>query len=133
MAGTGGFFALSVADVEASARWYADKLGLHVAMRPPKANSTSVVVLEGEGVVVELLQHDAGQPLSRVAPSVTDPTRVHGIVKAGLIVADLDATLEALKARSVPLAFGPFPATSEQRANAIIRDNEGNLIQLLGE
>src|SRR3954471_13165229 len=49
-AGSGGYFALSVPDAEASAKWYADKLGLHVVMRPPKTNGTQVVVLEGSGL-----------------------------------------------------------------------------------
>jgi hypothetical protein len=102
-------------------------------MRPPKTNGTQVVVLEGSGLVVELLQNDKGVALSRVAPAIGDRTRVHGIVKAGFMVADLDRAVAALRARNVAIAFGPFPATSEQRANVIIRDNDGNLIQLLGK
>jgi len=30
------------------------------------------------------------------------------------------------------IAIGPFPATREQRANAIIRDHAGNFIQFFG-
>jgi catechol 2,3-dioxygenase-like lactoylglutathione lyase family enzyme len=132
-AGVGGYFALSVADADATAGWYAEKLGLHVTMRPPKTNQTQVVVLEGSGLVVELLQHDNGLALSRIAPSIGDPMRLHGVVKAGFIVTDLDAAVAELKARNVAIAFGPFPATADQRANVIVRDNEGNLIQLLGK
>ena len=49
-----------------------------------------------------------------------------------MIVADLDATVAFLRARNVPIAFGPFPATTEQPANLIIADNAGNLIQFVG-
>jgi hypothetical protein len=31
----------------------------------------------------------------------------------------------------VPIAMGPFPRTAEQRANLIIRDNNGNYIQFV--
>lgn len=56
---------------------------------------------------------------------------MRGIFKVGLLVDDLDATLGVLRSRGVAIAFGPYPATANQRANAIIRDNAGNLIQLV--
>jgi catechol 2,3-dioxygenase-like lactoylglutathione lyase family enzyme len=128
----GAFFALSVADLDASARWYADKLGLSVVMRPPKQDKSAVAVLEGGGLIVELLQRDDATALRQAAPSATESYQVHGIFKAGVIVDDLDATLTALRSRGVEIAMGPFPASKEQRANAIIRDNAGNLIQFFG-
>jgi len=49
-----------------------------------------------------------------------------------VIVSDFDAALAKLRERGVPLAFGPFPAKGNQRANFAIRDNAGNLIQFFG-
>ena len=43
---TGGYFAVSVADLEASERWYEEKLGLEVTLRPPTAAGVAVVVLQ---------------------------------------------------------------------------------------
>ena len=40
--------------------------------------------------------------------------------------------LASLRAASVPFAFGPYPARAGQRANVIVRDPEGNLIQIFG-
>jgi catechol 2,3-dioxygenase-like lactoylglutathione lyase family enzyme len=128
----GAFFALSVADLDASSRWYAEKLGLSVVMRPPKQDKSAVAVLEGGGLIVELLQRDDAAPLRQAAPSVSANYQVHGFIKAGVIVDDLNATLTALRARGVEIAMGPFPASKEQRANAIVRDNAGNLIQFFG-
>jgi catechol-2,3-dioxygenase len=125
---TGAFFALSVADVRASAQWYREKLGLKVVMDPPKQGTTAVVVLEGNGLIVELIQDDQA-----AAPATKNPMLVHGVVKAGVIVSDFDQTLATLKERNVPIAFGPYPAKANQRANVIIRDNAGNLIQLFGQ
>jgi len=65
-------------------------------------------------------------------PTVSDPVLLHGIIKAGVIVDNWDRTLALLRARRVPIAFGPFPAGRGQRANLIIRDNSGNLIQFFG-
>src|SRR5262245_33281615 len=56
MTTSGAFFALSVADVKASADWYVTKLGLKIVMQPPKTDQSTVIVLAGGGLTVELLQ-----------------------------------------------------------------------------
>jgi catechol 2,3-dioxygenase-like lactoylglutathione lyase family enzyme len=129
---TGAFFALSVADLGASARWYSERLGLKVVMESPKHDKSAVVVLEGGGLIVELIQNDDAVPLSTAAPAVKSNMLVHGLVKAGVIVADFDKTLALLKERGVRIAFGPYPARGTQRANVIVEDNAGNLIQFFG-
>jgi hypothetical protein len=129
----GAFFALSVADIEASTKWYSEKLDLKIINQVPKNNNVAVTVLEGGGLIVELIQHDDALPLSEACPSVKDNLLVHGIFKAGVIVNNFDKTLAKLKARNVEIAFGPFPAGPNQRANFIIKDNAGNLIQFFGK
>jgi hypothetical protein len=57
---------------------------------------------------------------------------VHGLVKAGIIVDNFEDVLAAFRARRVEVAYGPFPARQKQRANVIVRDNAGNLIQVFG-
>jgi catechol 2,3-dioxygenase-like lactoylglutathione lyase family enzyme len=128
----GAFFALSVADVDASVNWYSEKFGMAAVLRPPKIDGSTAVVLEGGGLIVELLQRDDAMPLTKAAPSVDRNYRVHGFFKAGVVVDDFDATVARLKARGVAIAMGPFPKTPEQRANVIVRDNSGNLIQFIG-
>jgi catechol 2,3-dioxygenase-like lactoylglutathione lyase family enzyme len=123
----GAFFALSVANLEASTQWYTEKLGLEVVLNVPRTNNVAVRVLEGGGLTVELIQHDDAAPAGCAA---TDVVLCHGMFKVGVLVKDLDATLGKLAGRGVPVAYGPFPAQGGQRANAIIRDNAGNLIQL---
>jgi catechol 2,3-dioxygenase-like lactoylglutathione lyase family enzyme len=124
---TGAFFALSVADLKASTQWYAEKLGLKVVMQTPKQDHAAVTVLEGGGLIVELIQHDDA------APAGNDRVLVHGMFKAGVIVDDFDQTVAALKARHVEIAFGPYPKKPNQRANVIVKDNAGNLIQFFGK
>jgi len=128
----GAFVAISVADLDASTRWYSEKLGLQVAKQEPKRDGAAVVVLEGDGLIVELIQLDEAQPLSKVAPGVTKPDHVHGISKAGVLVEDFEQALATLRARKVEIAYGPFPARPGERANVIVRDNAGNLLQFFG-
>ena len=132
-AAAGAFFALSVADIQASAKWYSEKLGLKVVMEVPKKDKVAVTVLEGRGLIVELIQHDEALPLSKAAPAVTGDLFVHGVFKAGVIVEDFERTVATLRARNVEIAYGPFPARERQRANVIIKDNSGNLIQFFGK
>jgi hypothetical protein len=48
-------------------------------------------------------------------------------------VDDYEGALKRLRERGVQIAMGPFPANGDQRANVIIRDNSGNLIQLFAK
>ncbi len=130
---TGGFFALSVPDAEASARWYQEKLGLSRVVQNPKENKVAVVILEGGGLIVELIQNDDAKPLKTALPDLKDDLLIHGVFKAGVIVADFDKTLATLKERGVEIAYGPYPAKDRIRAKLIVRDNAGNLIQFFGK
>lgn len=127
-AARGAFLALSVPDAEASAKWYGRAFGLKVASRPPGTNKIAVIILEGDGLVVELIQ--SADARSRADQ---DPTRVQGLFKAGFIVDDLEVVLARLKAEGIAPAYGPYPAKDGQRANLIVRDNAGNLIQVFGK
>ena len=124
--GRGAVWALSVADLSASSRWYAEKFGLKVVMESPKTENPAAVVLEGDGLTVELIQHSGSKPRTG------DPVLTQGLVKAGVVVDDFDGIVAMLRSKGVSIAYGPFPARAGQRANVIVRDLEGNLIQFFG-
>src|SRR5215813_13157031 len=128
----GAFFALSVADLKASTGWYTEKFGLTVVQQMPRnKDGIAVAILEGGGLIVELIERNDAQPLAKAAPGVKDSIPVHGIFKAGIIVDDFDSTLATLKARNVEIAYGPFKASAQtKRPNVILKDDDGNLIQL---
>lgn len=130
---SGAFFALSVPDLKASTGWYTEKLGLRVVLEVPRADKVAVVVLEGGGLIVELIQHDDALPLNQLEPPVAGNQFVHGMFKAGAVVADFEALIKTLRSRGVEIVAGPFPARGGQRANVLIKDNAGNLIQFFGK
>lgn len=119
----GAFLALSVADLESSVTWYRDKLGLEVVDRPATGD-VKVAILEGGGLIVELIQHKDAK-----ARGGTDSHLQHGLFKSGVIVDDFDGLVAMLREKKVDIAYGPFPSRGKQRANLIVRDNAGNLIQ----
>ena len=130
----GAFVGLSVGDLDASLRWYRDTLGLRVVMERPRTNETRarMALLQGGGLTVELVQQDDAKPLRSAVPDGRGALDIHGIFKVGFVVDDFDATIAELRRRGVPIAIGPFPKRADQPANAMIRDNAGNYIQLFG-
>ncbi len=123
----GAFFALSVHDLKASIAWYERVLGLRRTVVIP-ANEPIVggAVLEGHGIVVELLQRSD-------ATRGTSPAELtYGFAKVGLVVGDFDGTVAALRKRGVEFFSGPYAARPGMRANVMLRDNAGNMLQILG-
>lgn len=131
----GAFIALSVADLDASAHWYHEKLGLAIV----KARSQSpdgksfATILSGNQLIVELIQHSDAVALQRVDPNLTRAYQVHGIFKSGLVVDDLDATLKELEARGVNVAFSIFRDDALAYRTFAVRDNAGNFLQFFGK
>jgi len=93
----------------------------------------AVTVLEGGGLIVELIQHEGAVSLAALEPKVKSNMFVHGVVKAGALLSNFDNAVATMKKRGVDIAFGPYPARENQRPNVIIRDNAGNLIQFFGQ
>ncbi len=132
---SGTFFGVSINDIEASTRWYREKIGLTVVMQEPRTDETrsAAAVLQGGGLTVELVKHDDAVPLRNFLPARKGSLYVHGIFKVGVVVDDFDATIAALRARDIAIVVGPFPKRGHQPANAMIRDNAGNYIQIFGK
>jgi hypothetical protein len=80
MTSRGGFFALSVADMKASGVWYVEKLGLAVAMEEAAAaGHPGVTVLEGGGLIVELIQNADATPHDRISGRTSSSATMRGI------------------------------------------------------
>jgi len=129
----GAFFAVVVPDLQASAAWYQEKLGLKVVMPLSRHERTAAMALEGGGLIVELIQNDDAVPLATAAPAVKGELFVHGVFKAGVVVDDFERTVAQLKARGIEIVAGPFPTRPGMRANVLVKDNNGNLIQFFGK
>lgn len=130
---TGGFIALSVPDLEASAKWYTEMLGLKKIKHATSADKKSAVtILQGNGLAVELIWLAQAVSLSSIAPELQGSHQLYGIFKAGIFVEDLDSALKQLKSLDVIVAFEPFFDAAMQCRMFAIRDNNGNLLQFFG-
>ena len=130
---SGSYFALSVKDLNATSAWYQQKLGFReVKQGASRDGKSRTVVLDREGVVLELIHHKDAVPGSRLRKDFK-PYLVYGVFKIGLIVHDADHTLQRLKENGVPIANGPWTDQELHMRSFFIRDNEGNIIQFLSK
>jgi Tol biopolymer transport system component/catechol 2,3-dioxygenase-like lactoylglutathione lyase family enzyme len=119
----GAMLAFSVRDLDASAKWYTEKLGLRIVHWYPrnKAVHARAALFQGGGLVVELVQEDDA------IDAGAQPRR--GLAKAGVVLNNFDQAVATLRARGVEFA-SRYPRRPDQPANVTIRDNAGNLISL---
>jgi len=73
----GAFFALSVADASATARWYRDELGFTIVHEGEAPNRIAKGVLLQHGdCILEIVQHSEAKP-----PATKDAFKTHGIFR----------------------------------------------------
>lgn len=130
----GSFFAISVADVTVMSSWYRDQLTMRVLASGEAPNKVAkFAILEGDGVLIELIQHAKAGDRNVLAPEATEAHLIHGIFKAGMIVDDLDGLYAGLKRRGAIIAYDIMPAKDVPMRSFVVRDPEGNLVQFFGE
>jgi catechol 2,3-dioxygenase-like lactoylglutathione lyase family enzyme len=131
----GAFFALSVPDAEASAAWYQKHLGFQIISKGEAPNKVARgILLQGNGSLIEIVQHSKAQPLKVLLPHAEGAHEVHGIFKSGLHVRDIDSAYRAVRKSGAEIAYnldGTSPQTGMR--SFTLRDNNGNLVQFLGK
>jgi catechol 2,3-dioxygenase-like lactoylglutathione lyase family enzyme len=123
------FFAVSVRDLEASAKWYTDAFGLE-ATKLPGSEKAKVSLLRGRGLLVELVELAGATPLRSRVPGLNGREEVHGLFKVGFFVKDLDAEVARLKAKGVRFKGSLFEDPVARARSILVLDNDDNIIQL---
>jgi predicted enzyme related to lactoylglutathione lyase len=123
------FFAVSVEDLDASVKWYVETLDL-TATRMPGTTQAKVALLQGQGLVVELVEHSEAFELTTRLPELQKRYLAHGLFKVGFFVADLDSTIERLKQRGAHFKGTAFTDKVLGAKSILLLDNSDNVIQL---
>jgi Glyoxalase/Bleomycin resistance protein/Dioxygenase superfamily len=126
------FLAISVADLDASTKWYTQSFALSTTRDLPSTDgSVRTRILSSPEFVIELSQHASAKPLRDYAGAPTPTFLVHGFFKAGVFVDDLDRAVAQLTARGVK-GIGAAQADESLGLRWVLfRDNGGNFLQLL--
>ncbi len=121
---------ISVPDMDASIAWYQQMLGFSlVSDKFFDQLPARIAFLELGGFSVELFQVPNAAPLpeDRRVPNLD--IRTHGTKHVAYGVEDLAGLMEKLKSKGVDVAMDVFPMEGD--LVAFIRDNAGNLIELI--
>jgi catechol 2,3-dioxygenase-like lactoylglutathione lyase family enzyme len=124
------FFALSVANLDESVRWYVDTLGAAVVktLNAPDG-SARVAILEADGLRIELLQHGQSFHVKKHVPDLKGEFLVQGIFKVGFFVDDLDGLARRWKDAKVAFLTDVIEEKDLNQKFVLVRDNSGNILQ----
>lgn len=124
-------FALVVADVDASTRWYGDVLGFALERRFGFAEAGVEIahVVSTAGIRLELIQQTGSAPSPDVGQDAFGALRTQGAKHVGLLVDDADAALAELRAKGVEVVHEVTTVEPAGVRNFWVRDNSGNLIE----
>jgi catechol 2,3-dioxygenase-like lactoylglutathione lyase family enzyme len=123
---------LSVADLDAQAKWYCRALGLRTAtpFELPPLGLRGVFVVGDSGLAIELLER-AGSVPGLQAPDTATALLTRGYGHICLRVTDVDATHAALLAAGASERMPPRESPEAGVRMSFVADPEGNLIELL--
>jgi methylmalonyl-CoA/ethylmalonyl-CoA epimerase len=119
---------MSVADIDATARWYEEVLGFRIESRFLIRDGTQALFLERDGCRIELFQVEDPKPMPPERLSPREDLKTLGNKHAAFTVADYDGFRDELLARGVPLIL---EVGSGSKRGLFIHDNAGNVIEFL--
>ena len=121
---------ISVPDLEASIDWYRDMLGFSVEKRLTiEAISARIAFMKHGDFYIELFETKGAAPLPDNRRYPDRDIQTHGTKHLAFAVQDVQKFIEALKKRGVDIAMDV--SLMEGKAMAFIRDNAGNLIEIV--
>lgn len=121
---------VSVPDVSASIEWYTQMLGFRlVSDQYFEKLPARIAFMEHGDFSIELFEVEGAAPLpeDRRVPNLD--IRTHGTKHIAYAVDDLKTLMDRLKSKGVDVAMDLFPMEGD--LVAFIRDNTGNLIELI--
>jgi predicted enzyme related to lactoylglutathione lyase len=128
------FFALSVADVGTISAWYVDNLGFQVGKSGRNENAgMEFALLSRSDTLVEVIKFKAAKTRAGWNMGATQVHEVHGIMKIGFEVADIDALYKLAKERRLRIFFDIIQAPDLPLRTFGLSDPEGNIVQIFGK
>lgn len=120
---------ISVPDIDASIAWYARMFGFELEMRQHlSAISAEIAFLQRGDFRIELFEVEGAAPLPIERREPNLDLRTHGNKHVCYRLADVPGTVAVLRGRGADIVF---EETINGTPMAFIRDNAGNLIELI--
>ena len=121
---------ISVPDIEAAITWYENTLGFSVIKRATiEAVPAKIAFLKHGDFHLELFQIENAAPLPEERRHPNLDIYTHGTKHIAFAVPDVPEFIDEMKKRGVDIAMDVN--MMEDKAMAFIRDNSGNLIEVV--
>jgi catechol 2,3-dioxygenase-like lactoylglutathione lyase family enzyme len=115
---------INVADIDSSAAWYQKTLGMRVVRTfAYEASGSRGVLLEGNGVLVELNQYDGARGVER------GDVPVFGFQAIAIRTGDVDCAAAALARHGARIIIPPKSLPDQGLRFCAFKDNEGNTLE----
>ena len=125
------FSAMIVTNIDTSINWYTDVLGFEVLnLVVSKERGFRQSNLKKDAIAIELIELDSAISIKDVAPNYTSKTRVKGFFKTGFLVSDFDKWMSHLNKKEVNFHGSVVTDESNGKRMVIIKDPDGNRIQI---
>ena len=121
---------ISVAHMQESIEWYENMLGFTLLWRKDiEALNCEIAFLKMGDFEIELFRHHETLPLPAERRDPDKDIQTQGIKHVAYEVENIAVLLKDLRGKGVDVVFGPMPM--EGTVMGFIRDNTGNLIELI--
>ncbi|MBP1628980.1 MAG: Glyoxalase/bleomycin resistance protein/dioxygenase [Holophagaceae bacterium] len=120
---------ISVANMDESIAWYQKMFGYKLVSDMVIPHLARIAFLELGDWSIELFYYEGAAPLPEDRRTPNLDIRTHGTKHVAYLVQDLDTLMADLKSKEVDIAMDVFPMQGDKVA--FIRDNTGNLIELI--
>ncbi|MGQ5262490.1 VOC family protein [Micromonospora sp. ZYX-F-536] len=123
---------LSVADLDAQRRFYADALGLtelEESLDMPEAQVRSAILRADNGLKIELIERGGSAPQEFADPY--DGAGTQGYFHWAVYVDDLDSAFTSVLSAGAREVSAPADAARAGMRFAYVKDPEGNLLELI--
>jgi hypothetical protein len=125
------FFALLTGDVDRLSAWYCVNLGFRISQSNTLPGGGKGTILSRPGAMLEVLQLPAAKPQTAWGlPG--EPGSVHGILKIGFEVNDLDLMYSQACQRQLNVFFAPVQPPGNPLRTFGLKDPDGNIVQFFG-
>lgn len=128
------FFAVSVADLEASRAWYQRVMGLDLVREVTSRDRRSrAMVLRKGNLVAELIEYDGSMPRAARREAEGHPLSVQGLFKTGIFVANAAELHQDLQHLGVQVDAAVMFDDGLQLHTFVFRDPDDNRIQVFAQ
>lgn len=124
--------AISVSNIKESVKWYSGNFGFQVMVEKEfPAMGMKMVFMEAGGLIIELIESEGF--IADKRPPAPASANKQGVFQISFRVKEIDKVYESVKSSDIHLEYEMVTNEELKFKAFLIRDNDGNIIEILEE